>query len=465
MSRRILIVDDEESIRKSLGDVLRDEGYEVAVVATGEAALAALETEDPDLVLLDVWMPGMDGIATLEAARARYPELPVVIMSGHGTVETAVKATRLGAYDFFEKPLNLDKLLLGVDNALKASRLTQENQYLRDQAGRRRIMVGQSTAMASLAEQIRVVAPTRASVLVTGENGTGKELVARAIHGGSRRAAGPFVEVNCAAIPEDLIESELFGHEKGAFTGAAARRRGKFDLADGGTLLLDEIGDMSLRTQAKILRVLQEMRFERVGGARTHQVDVRVVAATNKDLEAEIQAGRFREDLYFRLNVIPFQVPPLRERLEDLPGLVDHFIRLYCLEERREPVGIGPGVLASLQAYPWPGNVRELKNVTERMVILCRGDRLELGDVPASIRAAAGTAGVGAPPGEGLGLREARRAFERQFLLRHLEASQWNVPGTAERVGLDKSSLYKKLRELEIEPPPAGGGGGAGSGG
>ncbi len=460
MSRRILIVDDEESIRKSLGDVLRDEGYEVAVVATGEAALAALETEDPDLVLLDVWMPGLDGIATLEAARARYPDLPVVIMSGHGTVETAVKATRLGAYDFFEKPLNLDKLLLGVDNALKASRLSQENQYLRDQAVGRRAMIGESPAMRELVEQIRLVAPTRASALITGENGSGKELVARAIHAGSRRAAGPFVEVNCAAIPEDLIESELFGHEKGAFTGAAARRRGKFDLADGGTLLLDEIGDMSLRTQAKILRVLQEMRFERVGGARTHQVDVRIVAATNKDLEAEIQAGRFREDLYFRLNVIPFQVPPLRERLEDLPGLVNHFIRLYCLEERREPVAVAPGVLEALRAYPWPGNVRELKNVTERMIILCRGPRLELEDVPASVRAAGPAVALEVAIGEGLGLREARRAFERQYLLRHLEESHWNVPGTAERVGLDKSSLYKKLKELEIEPPHPGTGSG-----
>ncbi|MHB8766037.1 MAG: sigma-54 interaction domain-containing protein, partial [Deferrisomatales bacterium] len=353
----------------------------------------------------------------------------------------------------FENPLNLDKLLHGIDNAQRASRLAQENRYLRDSAGQRSAMVGTSPAMAELQEQIRIVAPTRASVLITGENGTGKELVARAVHAGSKRADGPFVEVNCAAIPDDLIESELFGHEKGAFTGAVARRRGKFDLADGGTLFLDEIGDISLKTQAKILRVLQEMRFERVGGGRTHQVDVRIIAATNKDLEAEIRRGWFREDLYFRLKVVPFHVPPLRERASDVPALVQHFIRLFCAEEKREPVAVAPEVLSALQAYPWPGNVRELKNVAERMVILCRGPRLTLDDLPAAARAGAASAEVAASGG----LRDARRAFERQFLLRHLEGSGWNVPTTAERVGLDKSSLYKKLKELGIEAPTGGG--------
>jgi two-component system nitrogen regulation response regulator NtrX len=306
--------------------------------------------------------------------------------------------------------------------------------------------------MGELMAQLRVVAPTRASVLITGENGTGKELVARAVHAGSKRADGPFVEVNCAAIPEDLIESELFGHEKGAFTGAAARRKGKFDLANEGTLFLDEIGDMSLKTQAKILRVLQEMRFERVGGSRTLEVDVRVIAATNKELEGEIRVGNFREDLYFRLNVVPFVVPPLRERQDDIPLLVDHFIAQYCAEENRTPVSVGPGVLEVLQAYPWPGNVRELKNVTERMVILCRGDELGMDDVPQMIRSASApavaTAGL---PLDEMDFKEARRSFERRFIQYQLQRAGGNVAHAADAIGVDRSSLYKKIKELEIE--------------
>ncbi len=454
MSRRVLVVDDEESILHTLEGILRDEGYEVAVAASGEQGIQSVEAEDPDLVLLDIWLPGMDGLEVLEAVKGRYPDLPVVMMSGHGTIETAVKATKLGAHDFIEKPLNLDKVLLGIENALKASRLARENRYWRDQEGRRYAMVGESPAMEELRHQIRVVAPTRASVLITGENGTGKELVARAIHGESRRRDGPFVEVNCAAIPEDLIESELFGHEKGAFTGATARRRGKFDLADGGTLFLDEIGDMSFKTQAKILRVLQEMRFERVGGGRTHEVEVRVIAATNRDLEDEIREGRFREDLYFRLNVIPFHVPALRERRGDIPLLVDHFMRLFCADEKRDPVRIAPQTLEALHAYAWPGNVRELKNVTERMVILCRGEELGLDDVPASIRGRPAAGSDTLLPESG-GLREARRVFEHQYIVRHLQQAQWSVPVAAERLGLDKSSLYKKMKELEIETPEA----------
>jgi len=451
MSRRILVVDDEESILRSLEGVLKDEGHEVALARSGKAALEAVEAEDPDLVLLDIWLPGMDGLETLDVLRTRYPDLPIIMMSGHGTIETAVRATRLGAYDFIEKPLNLDKVLLCIENALKTSRLAQETRYWRDEAGRRYSMVGDSPVMRELREQLRIVAPTRASVLIEGENGTGKELVARAIHGASKRSEGPFVEVNCAAIPEDLIESELFGHEKGAFTGAAARRRGKFDLADGGTLFLDEIGDMTLKTQAKILRVLQEMRFERLGGHRTHEVDVRVIAATNKDLESEIRAGRFREDLYFRLNVVPFSVPPLRDRADDIPALVEHFIRLFCADEKRDPVAVGQGVIQVLQAYSWPGNVRELKNVTERMVILCRGPELTIQDVPPAMRGSPAKDASQTPLPEG-GLREARRAFERKFILRHLEETGWNVAVTAERISLDKSSLYKKMKELGIEP-------------
>jgi two-component system nitrogen regulation response regulator NtrX len=451
MSRRVLVVDDEQSILLTLEGILRDEGWEVALAESGEQGLEAIEVQDPDLLLLDVWLPGMDGIETLERVKTRYPDLPVVLMSGHGTIETAVRATKLGAFDFIEKPLNLDKVLLALDNALKASRLVQENRYWRDRVGRPQTMVGQSAAMGALLEQLRIVAPTRASVLITGENGTGKELVARAVHAGSKRAQGPFVEVNCAAIPEDLIESELFGHEKGAFTGAAARRKGKFDLAHEGTLFLDEIGDMSLKTQAKILRVLQEMRFERVGGSRTHEVDVRVIAATNKQLEGEIQAGSFREDLYFRLNVVPFVVPPLRERQDDIPLLVEHFIAQYCAEENREPVAVGPGVMGVLQTYPWPGNVRELKNVTERMVILCRSDVLGVEDVPQAVCAASAAVAAEGPEGEEMDLKEARRAFERRFIQHHLLRAGGNVAQTAEAIGMDKSSLYKKIKELGIE--------------
>ncbi len=450
MSCRILVVDDEESILHSLEGVLRDEGFEVALARSGEEALQAAEREDPDVVLLDVWLPGMDGVETLQHLRERFPEVPVLMMSGHATIETAVRATKLGAYDFIEKPLNLDRVLLDIDNALKARRLADENRYWREQWRRRYEMVGETPAMRQLREQIRIVAPTRAAVLITGENGTGKELVARAIHEQSRRRDGPFVEVNCAAIPEDLIESELFGHEKGAFTGATARRRGKFDLADGGTLFLDEIGDMSLKTQAKILRVLQEMRFERVGGTRSREVDVRVIAATNKDLEEEIRAGRFREDLYYRLNVVPIHVPPLRERAEDVPVLFEHFVRLYCAEEKREPVEVDPEVLEILKGYAWPGNVRELKNVAERMVILCRSGRITPADIPPRIREEAGDVPV---PAEGLTLREARRAFEQRFILRELERCGWRVAQAAERLGLDRSSLYKKMKELGIEAP------------
>ncbi|RMG90358.1 MAG: sigma-54-dependent Fis family transcriptional regulator, partial [Candidatus Dadabacteria bacterium] len=380
--------------------------------------------------------------------------LPVIMMSGHATIETAVKATKLGAYDFIEKPLNLDRLLLTIEHAVRARRLSEENRYWRERWGRSPDLIGESPAVRELKEQIRVVGPTRASVLITGENGTGKELVARAVHRASRRRDGPFVEVNCAAIPEDLIESELFGHEKGAFTGATARRRGKFDLADGGTLFLDEIGDMSLKTQAKILRVIQEMRFERVGGTKTHEVDVRIIAATNKDLEEEIREGRFREDLYYRLNVVPIHVPPLRERTEDIPLLFRHFVEEYCREENREPVEVDEAVFAVLQAYPWPGNVRELKNVAERMVILCRSDRLTVADVPPAVRGqGTGSGGAGGTVRPGLGLREARRQFERDYIARHLEEAGWNVPQAAEALGVDRSSLYKKMKELGIEVP------------
>jgi len=401
----------------------------------------------------------MDGLETIRLLKERYPGLPVLMMSGHGTIDTAVKATKLGAYDFIEKPLNLDKVLLDIDHALKAGRLESENRFLRDRAALGRRMIGVSRVMRDLLEQIRIVAPTKASVLITGENGTGKELVARAVHSASGRADLPFVEVNCAAIPESLIESELFGHEKGAFTGASDRRRGKFDLADGGTLFLDEIGDMSLSTQAKILRVLQEMRFERVGGHRTYEVDVRIIAATNKDLEKEIEKGTFREDLYFRLNVIPIELAPLRKRREDIQALISHFLALNCEEYRRPALEMSPEALSLLTAYDWPGNVRELKNVIERLVIMSRGGRTLVELLPPAIRVQQGR--VVAATGEAAGgldapLKEARREFERGYILTHLERQGWNVTQTAAIIGMDRSSLHKKMKELDIEPPSGG---------
>ncbi|MBI4797194.1 MAG: sigma-54-dependent Fis family transcriptional regulator, partial [Desulfarculus sp.] len=387
MPSHILIVDDEKSICQSLKGILGDEGYEVSTAPDGQTALNAVEDESPDLVLLDIWMPGLDGLEVLERLKQRHPALPVIMISGHGNVETAVKATRLGAFDFIEKPLDMDKILLAVRNGLELSRLAEENLILKAKAEPPRL-TGLSPAMEELRQAIGRVAASDSWVLITGENGTGKELVAAAIHRQSPRAAAPFVDVNCAAIPEELIESELFGHEKGAFTGAAAKKRGKFDLADRGTLFLDEIADMSLKTQAKILRILQEQRFERVGGTKTISVNVRVLAATNKDLTAEIAAGRFREDLYYRLAVIPIQVPPLRERAQDIPALVEEFLAGHAARGYGEPKCLAPEALDILQAQPWPGNVRELKNLVERLVILSPNQVIGPQDLPASLRPA-----------------------------------------------------------------------------
>jgi len=373
MSKQILVVDDEERIRQSLNGVLKDEGYEVLEAKDGIQALKQIENDPPDAVLLDIWMPGMDGMETLERIRAQIPNLPVIMISGHANIELAVKATKLGAYDFIEKPLSLEKVLLTVNHALVFSKLEQENRALRQEIQGKHEIVGNSPEILQVKEQIKIVAPTNGWVLITGENGTGKELVAREIHQLSLRADKTFVEVNCAAIPEELIESELFGHEKGSFTGALTKRRGKFDLANDGTLFLDEIADMSLKTQAKILRILQEQKFERVGGTEMIYVDVRVVAATNRDLKEEIQKGKFREDLYYRLNVIPMVVPPLRERRTDIPLLVEHFVAEFCLENHREMKKISPEAMDLLISYPWPGNVRELRNVIERVVIMSRG--------------------------------------------------------------------------------------------
>lgn len=445
----ILVVDDEESIRKSLQGILEDEGYRVLLAEDGQSALSVVEEETPDAVFLDIWLPDKDGMIVLEEMRKGWPMLPVVMISGHGSIDLAVRATKLGAYDFVEKPLSLEKVLLVVRNALRYSSLEQENRWLRQQVSPREEVTGVSLPIQRLREQIRIIAPTSSFVLIQGENGTGKEVVARAIYRQSKRSHGPFVEVNCAAIPEELIESELFGHERGAFTGATQMRRGKFDLANGGTLFLDEIGDMSLSTQAKILRILQEQRFQRVGGSRFIQVDVRVVAATNKNLEEEIKAGRFREDLYHRLNVIPVEVPPLRDRREDIPLLVEEFVEEFCKGRGYPRRQFSDGVMEAFKQYTWPGNVRELKNVVERLLILARSQVVEVADLTPPIWAGPQ---VVAKPGlqSPQSLKEAREAFERAFLEAKLREYGGNVSRTAEAVGLERSHLHKKLKELGI---------------
>lgn len=450
MGKQILVVDDEERVRQSLNGVLEDEGFQVSEAKEGGQALKQIENDPPDLVLLDIWMPGMDGIETLERIKSLNPSLPVIMISGHANIQLAVKATKLGAFDFIEKPLSLDKVLLTVNNALMVSKLEQENRALRQEVERKYEIIGASPAIEALREQMKIVAPTNGWVLITGENGTGKELVARGIHRLSLRADKPFVEVNCAAIPEELIESELFGHEKGAFTGALTRKRGKFDLADEGTIFLDEIADMSLKTQAKILRILQEQRFERVGGTEMIFVDVRVIAATNRDLKEEIQKGRFREDLYYRLNVIPLAVPPLRERKSDIPLLVEHFLTEFCRENQKEKKKISREAMDLLISYSWPGNVRELKNIVERMGIMTRGAVIEAKDVPEPVQAQR-------RPLPELSffdyplLKDARREFEKRFIIKKLMENDENISKTAEMIGIERSNLHRKIRSYGIE--------------
>jgi two-component system nitrogen regulation response regulator NtrX len=461
MKEAVLVVDDEAGVRTSLAAILGDEGYAVDAVESGEEALAALESRRYDVVLLDVWLPGADGLEVLRRIRETDSDLPVVVISGHGTIETAVKAVRLGAQDFVEKPLSLEKTLVAVRNALQRRRLEREVRVLKQQLDERYVMVGESPALRRLRAEIALAAPTNGRALIFGENGTGKELVARAIHALSLRASGPFVEVNCAAIPEELIESELFGHAKGAFTGALSARKGKFELADGGTLFLDEIADMSLKTQAKVLRALQEQRIEPVGGAGSVDVDVRVIAATNKNLDEEIRQGRFRDDLYFRLNVIPFHVPPLRERPEDVPLLARHFMEVLSAEHGRRPRAIAPDVLAALSRRPWPGNVRELRNIIERLVIMTPDDTIETRHLPASLLeglpagAPAPPAAASAEPGT---LAEAREDFERRFILAKYRECGGNMSRTAEALGVERSNLYRKMKGYGLllarrEPP------------
>jgi len=460
-AERILLVDDEAGIRTSLTRVLADEGYQVDAVETGEKALDRLRGERFQLVLLDVWLPGKDGLEVLEEIRQAGMDVPVLMISGHASIDTAVKATKLGAFDFIEKPLSIEKITLTVRNALRQRRLEQRNRQLRDVLRARgpREIIGDSPSIVKLREQIRIAAPTNGRVLIFGENGTGKELVARMVHGLSLRAEEPFVEMNCAAIPEELIESELFGHVKGSFTGAVENKKGKFELADQGTLFLDEIGDMSLRTQSKVLRVLQEQSFERVGGASSHEVDVRVIAATNKDLTEEIRKGGFREDLYFRLNVIPLLVPPLRERRQDIPLLAAHFLAELAAEYGKPPARLSAPAMEALGSYEWPGNVRELRNIIERLVIMVPGERIEKADLPPEVAGrptagarAAGDQGAFGELADSPTLKEGRERFERLFIARKLAQCGYNVSRTAEALGLERSHLHRKLKAFGLVP-------------
>jgi two-component system nitrogen regulation response regulator NtrX len=448
----ILVVDDEPGVRSSISGVLKDEGFDVDTASSGEECLERANGAAYDVIVLDIWLPGLDGLTTLQRLRERQIDSQVVIISGHGNIESAVRAIKMGAYDFIEKPLSLEKTVLVVRNALRQRDLEAENRFLRAKVDRQQehTMVGESPAMNKLRDHVSLAAPTNGRVLILGESGTGKELVARTIHLSSRWKNGAFVEVNCAAIPEELIESELFGHVRGAFTGAVADKPGRFEQANGGTIFLDEIADMSLKTQAKVLRVLQEQVMERVGGTQRIKVDVRVVAATNKDLVAEIRAGRFREDLYFRLNVIPIFVPALRERQHDIPLLAEHFMALLAAEYGRRPKRLAPEAAARLQQYGWPGNVRELRNVIERVIIMVGGDTITAQDL--GFLGRDGVPDAPAPQGPVVPLSEARDQFEKDYILQTLATQQGNMSRTAEVLGVERSNLYKKLRAFGITP-------------
>jgi two-component system nitrogen regulation response regulator NtrX len=439
---RILIVDDEPGIRQSLKGVFEDEGFTTDAVSTGEDCLKKIGESSYDLVLLDIWLPGIDGLETLRRLREKSPRTHVIMISGHATIATAVSATKLGAYDFIEKPLSLDHTLLTARNALSHRRLEQTNDLLRHQLEDRFNIVGESVPTKALRKQIAIVAPTNSRVLIYGESGTGKELVSRNIHFMSNRVNAPFIEVNCAAIPEELIESELFGHIKGSFTGASETKKGKFELADGGTLFLDEVGDMSLKTQAKVLRALEDQSFQPIGAGTGIRVDVRVLTATNKNLQNEIAAGRFREDLFYRLNVIPFFVPPLRERREDIPILARYFMRIFAAEHGRGPKDFNEEALDLLVDYSWPGNVRELRNEIERLVIMVQEDIIE----PHDLSLPNGTHGARAST-----LHEARAQYEREFILSKLKENNWNISQTARLLGLERSYLYRKMKIYGIE--------------
>jgi two-component system nitrogen regulation response regulator NtrX len=449
MKARILVIDDEAEIRRSVRMILEYEGYDVTEAPSGPEGVALAEKDPPDLVFLDIKMPGMDGLEALQRIRASNETLPVVIISGHGTVSTAVEATKAGAFDFIEKPLASERVLLTIRNALDQTRLADENRTLRRAAEVRHQMVGESATLRQIWDAIKRAAPTNATVLLLGESGVGKELVARSIHRNSLRSRERFVQVNCAAIPEELIESELFGHEKGSFTGATEKQIGKFEQADKGTIFLDEVGDMSPKTQAKVLRVLQEGEVERLGSARTIKVDVRVIAATNKDLEQEIEKGTFREDLYFRLSVIPIKVPPLRERRDDIPLLVRHFADLFSREHNRRPHRFTPAALEYLQRARWKGNVRELKNTVERLLIMTPGDTVDVDDLRDVVRLEPKPQQPDNEKSPGT-LREFKESSERAFLVGKLRENAWNISRTAEVIGTPRSNLYKKLEQYGI---------------
>ncbi|MBI3378303.1 MAG: sigma-54-dependent Fis family transcriptional regulator [Nitrospirae bacterium] len=443
----MFIVDDEEGIRESLSGILEDDGYDVLTADSGEEAVKILRETSPDLIFLDIWLTGMDGIKTLQEIKAMKPDVPVIMISGHGSIELAVKATQIGAYDFLEKPLSLERVLLVSKRAIEKRTLERENITLRENLTKKWKLVGESQKIRDLREQIEMAARSNSRVLIFGESGTGKEVAARLLHEKSPRAGKPFIEVNCAAIPQELIESELFGHEKGSFTGAFEKKNGKFELADGGTLFLDEIGDMSLQTQAKVLRVIETQEFQRVGGNKNINVDVRIIAATNKDLREEVKKGSFREDLFFRLNVIPLFVPPLRERKEDIPLLVEYFLDSLAAEYGKPPRKILPEALKYLQSYGWPGNVRELKNVIERLVIMTPSNIIDARNLFIPVEH------DGSDYFQYKTLKDARDAFEKDYITKKLEENNWNISRTAEILDVERSNLHRKIKAYEIKVP------------
>lgn len=453
MKQTILVVDDEEGIRSSLRGILEDESYSVSLAVDGLDALASLQKDLPDLVLLDIWMPGIDGLETLERIKELYPDLAVVMISGHGTIETAVKSTKLGAFDFIEKPLSLEKVLVTVHNAISMSRLKQENSSLRVMIEERFEIVGDTESARLLREQIRIVAPTNAPILIFGEKGTGKDSVAHTIHRYSPRSEKPFIAINCAAIPEELMESEIFGHEKGSFPGATSLRKGKIDLADGGTLFFEEIAEMPLKLQQKLRKVIAEHKFERLGGVKSIDVDVRIMTSSSSSLEDAIKSGGFSDDLYFLLNVVPFDLTPLRERKADIPELVEHFLETFCRREMREKKSIGADVIEVLQAYDWPGNIRELKNIMERLVIMSSATSIDLMQLPEAILESSKAAPFASEdvPADSSSLRGAREDFERLFIIQKLEENDWNITRTAEAIDLERSNLHRKIRSYGIE--------------
>lgn len=446
MEACVLIVDDEEGIRESLSDILEDEGYEVITSDTGEGAIKSLREHNPDLILLDVWLPGIDGIQTLKEIKEINPDLPVVMISGHANIDLAVKATKMGAYDFLEKPLSLDRVLIVTKNALERKKIELENKALRQNLIRQRRLIGSSSKMQKLREQIEMAAKSNSRVLILGESGSGKELVAHLLHEKSNRAGKPFIEVNCAAIPQELIESELFGHEKGSFTGAFERKKGKFELANEGTLFLDEVGDMSLTTQSKVLRVIETQEFQRVGGSKSIKVDVRIISATNKDLFEEVKKGTFREDLFYRLNVIPITVPPLRERKEDIPELVEYFLEYFATEYGQKPKKITPEALKAIENYNWPGNIRELRNVIERLVIMTQSNIISPRDIIIGENTRSDYFSFKT-------LKEARESFEKDFIAKKLEENNWNISKTAEILNIERSNLHRKIKAYNIKIP------------